>query len=292
MTTVIKKTKLKVIPYIGLASGLGGSHAGSGGGPLLIQSKLSDRRWEAMISCDLSSTDKLEQISKLNQEFAQASFKMANENSSLISIGGDHSCAVGTWSGVSEARHLLGEEMGLLWFDAHMDSHTVDTSESGNPHGMPLAALLGEGSSKLTHILSNRPKVKPENLFLIGIRSYETPERQLLERLGVRVYYAEEVKERGLKAILEEILSNFSTRNIRYGISMDIDFFDPSKMSATGTPEKGGPDPEEFLENCALFNENPPIAFEFVEFNPPLDQEGQSLQYVLQILQAMEPILA
>jgi arginase len=284
--------KCGVVPCIGIASGLGGSHSGSGEGPLLIHKNLPEYCWEAIILPDLSIENRLEQIAIMNQKLAETAFQSFKKHSSLMVVGGDHSCGIGTWSGVSEAKHQAGEELALLWFDAHMDSHTFETSESGNPHGMPLAALLGYGSSKFTKILSDRPKIKPENLFLIGIRSFEPAEKILLEKLNVRVYYIEEVIERGLKAILIEILGNLSSRHIPYGISLDIDFFDPSIMSATGTPEKMGPPPEEFIENYSLFESYPPVAFEFVEFNPPLDREGQSLHYVKKILKIMHNLFS
>lgn len=257
---------------------------------LLIQQELAECLWEIMVRPDPTIADRLEHISRLNWQLAEATYQAAKENPSLIVVGGDHSCAAGTWSGVAHAKHASGEDLALLWFDAHMDSHTLETSESGNPHGMPLAALLGHGSPKLTHLLSDRPKIRPENLFLIGIRSFEQAERELLEKLRVRIYYIDEVKQRGLRAILGEILQNLSSRGLPYGISMDIDFFDPSKMSATGTPEAQGPEPEEFLENCSLFRSYPPVAFEFVEFNPLFDRQGESLQYIKQILDAMTSV--
>lgn len=284
-------TKCDRIPHIGLASGIGGGNPGSGKGPLRLQEELSDCCWEAMISLDPAIEDRLDQIAHMNEQLAEATFKAAKENPSVVVLGGDHSCAVGTWSGISEAKRIKGEEMALLWFDAHMDSHTLETSESGNPHGMPLAALLGHGSSKLTEILSSSPKLKPENVFLIGIRSYEEPERKLLEKLNVRVYYIEEVQKRGLKEVVSEILHSLASRRIPYGISLDIDFFDPEIMRATGTPEKMGVDPEEFLQHHLLFQKYPPFAFEFVEYNPSLDSDGLSLHYIKKILEAMKQLL-
>lgn len=281
----------QTIPYLGLASGIGGGHAGSKEGPLLIQHEWPQADWKRMVQTEHQTEDRLNEIASLNQELAQLAFQYLLESPSLIVVGGDHSCGIGTWSGVSESLAREGKEMALLWCDAHMDSHTFETSESGNPHGMPLAALLGYGSKKLTHILSDRAKVKPENLFLIGIRSFEAPEQELLNRLGVRIYYMEEVKQRGVQAILEEILVQLKAKNLPYGMSLDIDFFDPEEMCATGTPEPGGPKVEEFLQSAAALKAYPPKAFEFVEFNPPCDPQGISLPKVKQILAAMEKVL-
>lgn len=274
-----------MIPCIGLASGLGGSHEGSGKGPTTIQQSLQlDVEWTQMIHMDMTLADKWDHIPLLNEKLAKETLKTASQHPFTMIIGGDHSCGIGTWSGIAEAMRADGRELALLWFDAHMDSHTPESSETGNIHGMPVASLLGHGSPKLTQILSDQPKIKPENLFLIGIRSYEEPERKLLEKLNVRIYYIEEVQQRGLKAVMAEILDNIASRQLPYGISMDIDFFDPKVMTATGTPEKDGPQPEEFFDCYDLIEENPPVAFEFVEYNPPLDN-GKSLAIVGKILQ-------
>ena len=223
-------------------------------------------------------------IPALNAQLAREIYACAIEHPFVVSIGGDHSCAVGTWSGVAEAMRLHQKEIGLIWIDAHMDSHTPETSETGNIHGMPLGALLGYGAESLTHILSKNPKLKPENVFLVGIRSFEEGEKLLLERLGVRIYYMEEVHERGLKAVLSEIVQNLKLRNIPYGISLDVDFFDPSEIIATGTPVSGGGNIEEFIQSYSEFEHFPPIAFELVEFNPAKDSGGKTLQHILRIL--------
>lgn len=291
MNETIHQEKCNTIPYIGLASGMGGRLSGSENGPLVIQAEYPECKWEAMLSADAFIENRVEHIALLNQRLAEATFKAAKENPSVVVIGGDHSCAMGTWSGVAEARREKGEQTALLWFDAHMDSHTLETSDSGHPHGMPLAALLGYGDSRFTEILSKEQKIKPENLFLIGIRSYEAPEKELLEKLNVRIYYIEEVQQRGLKAIISEILEVLVARKIPYGISLDIDFFSPDTMPATGTPENPGAEPEEFIDSCSLFTEHPPIAFEFVEFNPSLDRDGLSLRYIKKIFDALIPLL-
>ena len=267
--------------FIGLASGLGGRHLGAGEGPPLIQKTLPfDVEWKNMIYPEKETLDKFEHISLLNTQLAEAAYIAAKNYPFTVVIGGDHSCGIGTWSGIATAQE---EEIALLWLDAHMDCHRPETSESGNVHGMPVASLLGHGSPYFTEILSKKPKIKPENLFLIGIRSYEKPEQELVERLNIRVYYIEEVKEKGLQVVFKEILDIIKEKKLKYGISLDIDFFDPSYMSATGTPEENGLSLNEFLEGYSVFDTHPPIAFEFVEFNPPCDK-GESLEGIHTIL--------
>jgi arginase len=282
-----------VTVFIGLASGLGGRHPGAGEGPPLIQKTLPFYvEWKEMIFPDKEIGHKDEHISLLNTELAEKTYTATKNYPFTVVIGGDHSCGIGTWSGIATAQG----EIGLLWLDAHMDCHRQETSETGNIHGMPLASLLGYGSSKFTEILHKSSKIKPENLFLIGVRSYEPPEKELLESLNVRIYYIEEVKARGLQTIFEEILIYLTAKKIKYGISLDIDFFDPSCMSATGTPEENGLLLDDFLRSYSIFDRYPPIAFEFVEFNPPCDQ-GESLKGIHTLLskvveKRMEPSIA
>lgn len=278
-----------MIPFIGLASGLGGGDPGSFAGPLLIKKQFIGRaEWKAMISADPAIGNKIDQISLLNKKLATETYDYAKSYPFTVVIGGDHSCALGTWSGISEAKRAIGKDIALIWFDAHMDAHTFETSQSGNIHGMPLAALLGYGSRHFTEILSATPKLKAENVFLIGARSYETGERQLLERLGVNIYYMEEILQQGLKPILAKILAGLSAKKLPYGITLDIDFFDPTKIGATGTPVAGGVDPEEFRQCSSLFKALPPIAFELVEFDPARDDsQNTSLQEILVLLECV-----
>jgi arginase len=274
-----------MIPVIGLASGLGGRHDGSRLGPQLIQEHLSaEVNWKKIIRPTSNPLNKRQEIPLLNEELANEVHACVREYPFTMIIGGDHSCGIGTWSGVSEALRQKEEDLAVIWMDAHMDSHTHETTPSGNIHGMPLASLLGYGSTDLTQLFSQQIKLKPENVFLVGIRSYEEAERALLEKLKVRVYYMDEVQQRGLQTIFNEIIENLSTRKLSYGISLDIDFFDGQIMSATGTPEDNGVDPLEFIDSYSAFEKYPPIAFEYVEFNPPQDKGNQSLDWSLRIL--------
>ncbi|MBS0655995.1 MAG: arginase [Verrucomicrobia bacterium] len=274
-----------MIPCLGVASGLGGSHRGSEKGPIVIRERISlPVDWKEMLCPTPNVQVAWEEIPVLNEKIARITFSHTMQAPFSLIITGDHSSGVGTWSGVAEAQRQKGQELGLIWMDAHMDAHVPETTPSGNIHGMPLAALLGHGAKNLTHLLSEHPKIKPENLFLVGIRCYEDEEKELLEKLNVRIYYIEEVKSRGLSQVLSEIVNTFSERQLSYGVSLDIDFFDPSVMPATGTPEANGVDPDEFLAAYELFDSYPPVAFEFVEFNPPLDTNDESLRRVDTIL--------
>ena len=276
-----------MIPWIGLASGIGGSNSGSGEGPLFLKERLpSQFECRSIILPDPKIKMISESIAKSNRKLAELSYDLAEENRFFLSIGGDHSSAIGTWSGVASALRGKGD-IGLIWFDAHMDSHTPQTTETGNIHGMPLAVLLGHGEAELTHISDPHPKIKPENLALIGIRDFERGEAELLKELNVRIYFMEEVADRGVDVVMEEALKIVSRNTIGYGFSFDLDGLDPRFISAVGTPVDNGISPDAFLSTLSLLEQFPPLAFEIVEYNPSLDPELKTLYFIQQLLQAI-----
>ncbi len=276
-----------MIPFIGLASGVGAGDPRCGKGPLFLKEYLSlNADWRAMILPRPEIQEPLKQIELLNRELAEASADLTREETFFISIGGDHSCGVGMWSGVASALRPKGD-LGLLWIDAHMDSHTPETSESGNIHGMPLAALLGRGDPSLTQIGDPYPKIKPENVVLIGIRSFETGEEEFLKSLNVRIYFMSEIRERGLDVVMKEALQTIAARTAGIGVSFDLDSIDPSFASAVGTPVPGGIHPDEILSTLSLLEAFPLLAFELVEYIPSLDQDLQSFHIIQKLLHCL-----
>ncbi|HSX37839.1 MAG TPA: arginase [Chlamydiales bacterium] len=278
-----------MIPAIGIASGLGGRTSHAGAGPLFLQKELKiDLSWHTLIQPKIDKTQDLyETIAALNQKLAQAAFHMTLKEPFFLAFGGDHSSAIGTWSGVSFAKKEEGD-IGLLWIDAHMDSHTPQTSESGYIHGMPLAALLGYGDPRLTQILHPAAKLKPRNVALIGIRSFESGEAELLKNLGIRVYFMEEVKKRGLDVVVQEAHALISQETIGYGVSFDLDSIDPQWIPAVGTPVPNGIDPEEMIAAFSFFEHAAPLAFELVEYNPFLDGDWRTLEFIRKVIKTIE----
>ena len=199
-------------------------------------------------------------------------------------LGGDHSTAIGTWSGVKAA--VGDEEIGLIWIDAHMDAHTPQTSPSLNIHGMPLAALLGHGETRFTNLDGVGLKLKPENLCLIGIRSFEQGEEDLLKRLGVQVYFMKEVQERGVAAVFEEARRKFAGR--RFGLSIDVDAFDPEEAPGTGTREAFGLRLRNTKSALHGLAQDPALlALEITEFNPHLDVNNKTCQLVWELIETV-----
>ena len=201
-----------------------------------------------------------------------------------VVIGGDHSCAIGTWSGVANALRPQGS-LGLVWIDAHLDSHTPQTSDSGAIHGMPLAALLGHGASSLTEIRDAAPKLLPQHVVVIGARSYEPAERALLDQLGVRVIDAEEVARVGLRAVMADAIRMVTAGTTAFGVTLDLDAFDPGVAPGVGSPEPGGltgQDMTQALAACA--RDARFVAFELVEYNPRHDKGGITARLALDLL--------
>ena len=207
-------------------------------------------------------------------------------------IGGDHSAAIGTWSGAAVAwkercknTHDKNQDLGLIWIDAHEDAHTFTTTHSGNIHGMPVSALLGEGHEKLVSISDNTPKIKPQNICLIGLRSYEPEENALLERLGVCRYFIDEVLERGFEAVLIEARDKLAASTGAYGVTLDLDGLDPLEIPAVSTPVPGGISPVDCLKALKKLKQDKQwIGFELMEFNPANDKDNKTAEWMVEAL--------
>lgn len=159
-----------------------------------------------------------------SQNLSAAISNAIQQNNELLILGGDHSCAIGTWSGVSSANRSNGD-IGLIWVDAHMDAHTIETSPTKNIHGTPVAHLLGFGNKSLCSIGDPYPKIKPQNLCMVGIRSFEDEEQELLHRLGVRIIYENEVQKRGIADCMQEAIEVVSRTTYGYGMSIDLGIY-------------------------------------------------------------------
>lgn len=266
--------------FIGYASDIAGSDAGSADGPGLLRqsplfAQLADRKlklhWEPLIQQINDPLPVLEKVTQQCTALAKSVKQIASQDKFFIVFGGDHSCAIGTWSG---ARAALPdkEELGLIWIDAHMDSHTPKTSVSGNIHGMPLASLLGYGDPALTGIMQHEPKLKPENICLIGIRSFEEGEAALLARLGVRIFFMEELKQRGIDAVMKEAISIVKKNTTHFGITVDIDAIDPAEAPGTGVAEPDGIRAQDISHALKMLaHEDKLIGMEIAEFDPHRD---------------------
>lgn len=227
--------------------------------------------------------DALTDIVVLSEKLALSTKKSVLDNHIFITLGGDHTAAIGSWSGAANA---ISGDLGLIWFDAHMDSHTFETTPSNNIHGMPLAILLGHGEKELTRILSENPKLKPENVVLIGVRSYESGEAQLLKKFGVKIFYMDDIKKLGMHAVVQESLSIVTRHTAGFGISIDLDGFDPIDAPGVGSPEPNGIRVDDFLPEFKVITHHPKfIGADIVEFNPVLDCDRKTERLVVKLLE-------
>jgi arginase len=279
------------VELIGAAWGLGGADPGCAEAPAALAPLLAARLEQCrvpsvpgpMLRPAPNERRRQFAVSKLCALLASAVADACRRGRLPCVLGGDHSCAGGTWSGV--ARTLRGN-LGLLWIDAHMDSHTPGTSHTGRLHGMPLAWLLGEDDDPLYGLASG--VLRPEHVCIVGVRSFEREEAARLERLGVRVVHFEEVLRRGLGAVLDEALGIVTAGTERFGVSIDLDVITPEEVPHVGTPVAGG------LASGALGSEleriaaHPALAaVELVEYSPKLDRDGRSARVAVELLAAV-----
>lgn len=279
------------IYLIGYASGLAGVDLRTGQGPVVLQSSpyfaplQSKFHWQSMIFPPQDSSLPLNSLIKaVCESLAKTVSKLVKAQQFFTVIGGDHACAIGTWSGVYDALHEQGD-IGLIWIDAHMDSHTPETSETGRIHGMPCASLLGYGSDEFAHILNKQPKLKPENLCLIGLRSFEKGEAALLKRLNVRTYFMDEVKERGFAVVLREAIKIVKRQTVNFGISFDLDSIDPAEVPGVDVPEPDGIAANDVRAGLLEVTADPKlIGLEIVEFDPARDRDHITEKLVVDFL--------
>lgn len=200
-----------------------------------------------------------------------------------IFMGGDHALAMGTVAGAARHAHAERRPLCVLWLDAHADFNTPVTSESGNMHGMPVAFYSGEPG--FDGILpAARPIVKPGNIFMIGIRSVDLAERELLSARGVKVFDMRAVDEFGVAAIMRTILSEVERQNAMLHVSLDVDFLDPSIAPGVGTTVSGGANLREaHLIMEMLCEAGLVTSMDLAELNPFLDDRGRSARLLVDL---------
>lgn len=285
----MEQRKYKVI---GAASGWGASIRTCEDGPLFLKDggclPLID--WEMIFPFatfkekDIPLSASLPLVADFNRRLSQQVAAALRSQFFPIVIGGDHGNAIGTWNGVAQTQK---EPFGLIWIDAHMDAHTLETSPSNAWHGMPLASLMGYGTPELATLTRQEPILRPEHLCLIGTRSFEEGEARLLQSLGVKIYYIEEVKERGLAAVLAEAIDTVNATTCGYGVSLDVDVVDPSEAPGTGCFVPDGLAAQSLLSALSLIRNDARLkAFELVEFNPHRDTDQMTQQLCHEILAA------
>lgn len=192
-------------------------------------------------------------------------------------LGGDHSIAVGSVAGSTGHFAKTGRSLGLIWFDAHGDANTPETTPSGNIHGMSLAIALGLGDPDLVKLGGRAPKIQPRNTTLIGIRDVDPGEREILKRIGVTVYTMRDIDERGMRDVVDEAVGIASDGTAGIHLSFDLDVVDPEDAPGTGTPVWGGITYREAHLAMEMLSDRAEIAsIDLVEVNPVLDTQNMT----------------
>jgi arginase len=187
-------------------------------------------------------------------------------------LGGDHSAAVGTISGVARHYRKKKQRIGLIWVDAHADMNTPESSMSGNVHGMPLACVVGRGPRDLTHIFNFAPKVEPKNAVLVGVRDVDQLERAQVRESGVHVFTMREIDERGMKSVMGDAIRIAMDGTAGFHVSLDMDSVDPAEAPGVGTPVPGGLTLREAHLAMEMAGDTAALtSMEVVEVNPVLD---------------------
>jgi len=227
----------------------------------------------------------LKEITETCTRIAGAVLKTLEEGRTPLLLGGDHSLAAGSASGVAEFYWRQEKKIGLVWIDAHSDINTPETSPSGNVHGMPLAALLGLGPESLARICGFAPKIAAENAVLIGVRDIDSAERENIRRAGMtHVYTMRDIDERGMRVVMEEALAAAGNGTAGYHVSLDMDWIDPEDAPGVGTPVRGGATYREaHLAMEILADDGRMLSFEIVEVNPVIDEHNRTAELAVEL---------
>ncbi|MDX2504225.1 MAG: arginase family protein [Gammaproteobacteria bacterium] len=309
-----------LIETIGVASCLGGSQDSCDIAPYVIraspfQQLLTDNNlalhWQQIVAPAYDAPNSLPCLARISKEIACLTYKHTLEHFSGHSTGeqtgkpflllsGDHSSAIGTWCGVMSALAHSDKKLktlGLIWLDAHLDAHTLETSPSGNLHGMPLSVLLGKADKKLQATYPDAAleqhtgcgHLSGNNLSLLGVRSYEAEELALLGQVNAKIYSMDALQNNSApEQWLNHIAKDLLTRCDVIGISLDMDAINPEDAPAVETPEEHGISGALLIAMLKQFScREKLVGFEISEFNPVNDINHRTEKLLMQIICAM-----
>jgi arginase len=292
----------KRVGFLGVPMDLGGGLRGVDMGPSAIRIAGLGRRVQALglefddlgnvpvLRSDAkepknTSAKYLDSISNCCRRLRGRVERLLEEGGFPLVIGGDHSIACGTVAGISSYYHRRKKKIGLIWFDAHADMNTPETSPSGNVHGMPLASIMGFGPDELTKLGERFPMVEPEKAVLIGIRDVDQGERELAKECGIKVYSMREIDILGMDRVMKEAIAIVTHGTAGFHLSFDMDGLDPYEAPGVGTPVTGGVTQREahlLLENAAESGKL--LGLEFTEINPILDEHNRTAEMAVALV--------
>lgn len=223
-----------------------------------------------------------DEIVTVSENLSKATSEIVEKGNFPLTLGGDHSIAVGSISGISQ--HY--ENLGVIWYDAHGDLNVPEESPSGNVHGMPLRILAGDGPDELVNINDFTPKVKPENIVLIGMRDLDEGERKYIKDKNIKTFTMADIDRFGIQEVIERSLEYLKSRNIDgLHFSLDVDALDPAETPGTGTRVMGGLSYRESHFALELLNESKLVtSMDLVEVNPLIDNLNHTAEQAVALL--------
>ena len=286
--------KPRIIHVLGVPLDLGGGRRGVDMGPSALRiAGLGERL--AGIGCSIIDKGDLaapipetqierdpkkkyiREIARVCQKLYQQVYQSLTEGALPIVLGGDHSLAAGSVGASADFAVAKGGEVGLLWVDAHGDMNTPATTSSGNVHGMPLAALLGQEPAELARIGARTPKIRPQTTVLIGIRNLDALEKERIRDAKVNVFTMKDIDRHGIAAVMKRALALAGKGTSGIHVSFDLDVCDPTIAPGVGTPVKGGLDYREAqLVMEMVADSGQLVGLDLVEVNPILDNQNQT----------------
>ncbi|MEW6362607.1 MAG: arginase [Acidobacteriota bacterium] len=236
---------------------------------------------------DTGNPKYLREMTASCQNIANAVKKVLAGGAFPVILGGDHSIAIGTFSAISSFYRESGREIGLIWFDAHADINTPETTMTGNIHGMPLAVLLGEGASELVNLEGFSPKLNKKYFAHVGARDIDPGERSRIEALGLRDHFftMSDIDKRGMTACVEDAIKIASSAPGGFAVTFDVDMIDPRFAPGSGTLVRGGATYREAHLALEIIAESGYLrSFEIVEVNPLLDQSNITVELAVELI--------
>jgi arginase len=233
------------------------------------------------ISIGNSRLKYLEPIIQVSEELAREVVAALKENEFPLILGGDHSLALGSISGVAQ----VYPNVGILWIDAHADFNTTGTTPSGNIHGMILAALAGLGDKRLTDIGGWSPKINMDTIVIIGARDLDAGEKNLLREHHIHVFTMSDIDHRGIGEVMQQALAIAGRGNQPIHVSFDMDSLDPREAPGVGTPVRGGLSYREAHFAMELISQSQQmVSMDMVEVNSILDRENATAQLAVELV--------
>jgi arginase len=292
----------KAVTILGVPLGYGASMAGVDMGPAALRvARLNQRiarlgytvhdRGDLRLQRPQTfpdEEDKLKYVREISiacQELAKEVEAILEANELPLILGGDHSIAIGSFAGVVSHYKKQDHRVGLLWFDAHADINTPETTPSGNIHGMPLAVLLGYGAPQLTYVGGFAPKLDPQLCVHVGARDIDPGEKEIIKKLGIRFFTMREIDERGMGACMDEAIAIASRGSRGYAVTFDVDVLDPGDAPGSGTLVRGGLTYREAHHAMEKIAEAGGMrSLEIVEINTALDVNNKTAELGVELI--------